>query len=163
MAQTIAAQFVPGETSSTRLHIAKILKKIVFSSLLVLLVFSAIPYGTVEPWWKAAFVSAAFLVCIVGILESLLSGESRIGAPRGVLLSMLALAVFAFTQTITIRGGSSDSAVAKLQPWNAVSADPYQTRFFALQILAGIYCVVKDTATVIHEIEGGLHAVAVNA
>jgi O-antigen ligase len=40
---------------------------------------------------------------------------------------MLALAALAFVQTISL--GSSDV-------WNAISADPFQTRFFALQILA---------------------------
>jgi len=141
MAQTIAADFVPEATNGTRLRIARVLNKTVFSSLLVLLVLSAIPYGTVEAWWKAAFVSAAFIVCIVAIVESLFSGESRIGGSRGVLLSMLSLAFLAFVQTITIRAGSPDSAVAKLQPWNAISADPYQTRFFALQILALTVCL----------------------
>ena len=141
MAETIAAEFVPDETPAVRQRVAAILNRAVFGSLLLLLALCAIPYGTVEPWWKAAFVSAAFCICIVAIVESLLSGESRIGGPRGVLLSMVALAGFALLQTITIRSGSADAAVAKLQPWNAVSADPYQTRFFALQILALTTCL----------------------
>ena len=44
-----------------------------------------------------------------------------------MLLPMLALSVLAFVQTISI--GSNDV-------WNAISADPFQTRFFALQMLA---------------------------
>ena len=78
---------------------------------------TAIPYGTVEPWWKAAFICAVFAICIAAIIEWLVSGADRIdGAP--VLLPMLALSVIAFAQT-----------------WNAISADPFQTRFFALQML----------------------------
>ena len=65
----------------------------------MLLAGSAIPYGTVEPWWKAAFVCGVFAICIVAIVESLLSRESRIGGSHGVLLAMLSLAVFAFVQT----------------------------------------------------------------
>ncbi len=86
---------------------------------------AAIPYGTVEPWWKAAFVCAVFAICIVAVIESLVSGASR---PDGlsILLPMLALSALAFLQTI-----SFDAHV-----WNAISADPFQTRFFALQMLA---------------------------
>ena len=44
-----------------------------------------------------------------------------------MLLPMLALSVLAFVQTISL--GSNNV-------WNAISADPFQTRFFALQMLA---------------------------
>ena len=90
------------------------------------MVIAAIPYGTVEPWWKAAFVCAVFAICIVAIVETLVSGSTRIaGGP--VLLPMTALSVLAFVQTLSI--GSANV-------WDAISADPFQTRFFALQMLA---------------------------
>ena len=102
------------------------LNRITFVALVGLIVIAAIPYGTVEPWWKAAFVCAVFAICIVAIVEILVSGSNRIeGGP--VLLPMLALSVLAFVQTLSI--GSSNV-------WDAISADPFQTRFFALQMLA---------------------------
>lgn len=104
----------------------KSLSSVVFGSLVVVLIVSAIPYGTVEPWWKAAFVCAVFAVCIVAIVEFLLSGSTRItGLP--VLLPMLALSGLAFVQTLSFGSG---------HVWNAISADPFQTRFFTLQMLA---------------------------
>ncbi len=45
---------------------------------------------------------------------------------------MLALSALAFIQTLSL--GSRTEA--NLTVWNAISADPYQTRFFALQMLA---------------------------
>lgn len=99
------------------MRISILLSKAVFAALIGLIVLTAIPYGTIEPWWKAAFVCAVFAICIVAIVESLVSGSSRIEG-RSILLSMLALSAFAFVQTISI------------------SADQFQTRFFALQILA---------------------------
>jgi hypothetical protein len=45
---------------------------------------------------------------------------------------MFALSALAFIQTLSL-GSRSE---ANLQVWNAISADPYQTRFFALQMLA---------------------------
>jgi len=98
----------------------------IFAALVGLIAIAAIPYGTVEPWWKAAFVCAVFAICIIAIGESLVSGADRIEG-RSVLLPMLALSVLAFAQTISL--GSNDV-------WDAISADPFQTRFFVLQVLA---------------------------
>ena len=93
------------------------LSKLIFGVLVGLIALTAIPYGTIEPWWKAAFICAVFMICIVAIVEVLVSGSNRF-AGGSVLLPMLSLSVLAFLQTFSI------------------SADPFQTRFFALQMLA---------------------------
>jgi O-antigen ligase len=102
------------------------LNKPIFVMLLVLLVIAGVPYGTVEAWWKAAFVCAVFVICIVAIIDKL----AIEGAP--ILLPMLALSALAFVQTIQL--GSQE--IASIKVWNAISADPFQTRFFGLQMLA---------------------------
>ena len=107
------------------------LSKLVFGSLLTLIIITPIPYGTVEPWWKAVFVCAVFAICIVALIENLLTRDSRV-AGKSILLPMLALSALAFAQTLSL--GSRTEA--NLTVWNAISADPYQTRFFALQMLA---------------------------
>jgi len=103
-----------------------LLNKLVFSALVALIIITPIPYGTVEPWWKAAFVCAIFAICILALIEN--TDIRR----NPVLLPMLALTALAFIQTLSL--GSRTEA--NLQVWNAISADPYQTRFFALQMLA---------------------------
>jgi len=108
-----------------------LLNKLVFSALIILIALTPIPYGTVEPWWKAAFVCAVFAICILALIESLITGRIEIRG-RSVLLPMLALSALAFLQTLSL-GARTE---ANLQVWNAISADPYQTRFFALQMLA---------------------------
>src|SRR5215213_314871 len=108
-----------------------VLNKLVFGALVFLIVITPIPYGTVEPWWKAAFVCAVFAICILALIENLLTSNSTI-AGKSVLLPMLALSALAFLQTLSL--GSRTEA--NLRVWNAISADPYQTRFFTLQILA---------------------------
>ena len=112
------------------------LNKIIFGALLGLIVIAAIPYGTVEPWWKAAFVCAVFAICIVALIDSLVSGSLKIQG-GSILLPMLALAVLAFVQTLSL--GSLE--VAGFSVWNTISADPYQTRFFTLQMLALTACL----------------------
>jgi O-antigen ligase len=96
-----------------------LLSKAVFAALIGVIVVAAIPYGTAEPWWKAAFVCAIFAICVVAIIETLASGSAWIEG-GSVLLPMLALAALAFVQAFS----------------SALSADPFQTRFFALQLLA---------------------------
>lgn len=107
------------------------LNKLIFAALVALIIVTPIPYGTVEPWWKAAFICAVFVICIVAIVDVLVSRDNHIfGA--AILLPMLALSALAFLQTLSL-GARTE---ANLAVWNSISADPYQTRFFALQMLA---------------------------
>jgi O-antigen ligase len=103
-----------------------VLNRIIFVALVILIVLTPIPYGTVEPWWKAAFVCAVFAICILAVIEN----TTIAGKP--ILLPMLALSALAFLQTLSL----GTRTEANLPVWNAISADPYQTRFFALQMLA---------------------------
>src|SRR5689334_17049478 len=110
----------------TRIEVRIFFRGFIFALLLVLLVIAAIPYGTVEPWWKAAFVCAVFAICILAIIDSLKFVNGSI------LLPMLALSALAFVQTLSF--GSQQ--IAGLTIRETISADPFQTRFFALQMLA---------------------------
>src|ERR1051325_9567356 len=109
----------------------RVIRGCIFVSLLAVIVIAAIPYGTVEPWWKAAFVCAVFAICVLAIIEMLVSGSFTI-AGGSILLPMLALSALAFVQTLTF--GSQQ--IAGLTVQNTISADPFQTRFFVLQMLA---------------------------
>jgi O-antigen ligase len=103
------------------------LRRVIFAALVCLIPLTAVPYGTFEAWWKAAFVCAVFGICIVAIVEGWISGNSYVG-PISILLPMFILAGFASLQSVQLGGGSD--------AWHAISADPYQTRFFVLQIMA---------------------------
>src|SRR4026209_1125199 len=98
-------------------RLADLLSKAVLGALVGLIVITAIPYGTVEPWWKAAFVCAVFAICILALIESLITGKIEVrGKP--VLIPMLALPALAFIQTLSL-GARTE---ANLQVWNAISA-----------------------------------------
>jgi O-antigen ligase len=90
-----------------------VLSKTIFGALLCVVVITPIPYGTIEPWWKAVFVCAVLAIFITATVER----PIRVN-PFPVLLPLLALTALAFIQT----GG--------------ISADTFQTRFFVLQLLA---------------------------
>ena len=110
------------------------MRRIIFFALVSLIPLTAIPYGTFEAWWKAAFVCAVFGICIVAIIEGAISGSTYVG-PWSILLPLLALAALASVQTLPF-GSVPDAGLTGAPPWSAISADPYQTRFFVLQILA---------------------------
>ena len=88
------------------------LGKIIFGSLVCVVVLTPIPYGTVEPWWKAVFICAVLGIFILGTIQNPIFKN-----PLPVLLPLLAFTCFAFLQT-----------------W--ISTDPLQTKFFALQLAA---------------------------
>ncbi|MCM3873323.1 MAG: O-antigen ligase family protein [Pyrinomonadaceae bacterium] len=112
---------------------ADVSAKTVFASLLALIVLTAVPYGTVEPWWKAFFICAIMTLSLLSVVEGTLSGSWHIGG-REQLIPLVVACVFAFLQTVPF-GARAIPSITHAS-WNAVSADPYGTRFFVLQLLA---------------------------
>ena len=116
-----------------RWRVAEICDKSVFVSLLLLIILAVIPYGTSEPWWKAAFICAVFALVAVALVEGLLSNTRPLnGLP--LLLPLLALVAFSFLQTIPLSSAAPPGISTRA--WTAISADPNETRFVAFQLLA---------------------------
>ncbi|MGI8835010.1 MAG: O-antigen ligase family protein [Pyrinomonadaceae bacterium] len=128
---------MPAASETFRLRLARVLGIIVFAGLLALLVITAIPYGTAEAWWKAFFVCAAFALGIVWLIEGYLS-NSWITDGWSILLPIAALVLFSFLQTISLGNGQISGLTTA--SWRTFSADPYETRFFALQLAALLLC-----------------------
>lgn len=134
MSQAITAEPVEGERASLKPRVARILGTIVFSSVLALIALTAIPYGTAHAWWKALFVAVVFVLAIFWTIETYLS-QSWITDGWSVILPVLTLALVSLLQTLSV-GRLTGSAGTSLPTWNTISFDPYQTRFFVLQLLA---------------------------
>ena len=123
------------DRSALKLRVASILGTTVFVALLCLIVMTAIPYGTTQAWWKAAFVSIVFVLALLWLVEGSIS-PSWFAGTWSLVLPLAALALFSFLQTLPLGKQTSNPAGISFTPWNAISADPYQTKFFALLILA---------------------------
>lgn len=122
------------ETAQNRL--AQVLDHAIFVSLLVMIALTAVPYGTVEPWWVAFFECTIFAIGVLWIIEGLLAGRWLVKEHR-LLVPLLALTVFAFLQTLPLPSASVEAAAGiQGKVWQALSADPYETRLAALKILA---------------------------
>jgi len=119
---------------SAKVRVSRILSGAIFFSVLGLIVITAIPYGTVDAWWKAFFVCAVFVLAILWIIESYLS-ERLFDNAWPLVLPVAALALFSFLQTVSFQAGAPPAGIS-LSTWKAISVDPYQTRFFVLQLLA---------------------------
>ncbi len=106
----------------------------VFYSLLAVIALAAIPYGTVEPWWKSLFQCVVFVLAGCSIVGKLLARDSvaRHSSPVDyqLLWPVLALIAFAFLQTIPL------TSITGIDRRTSLSADPFQTRQFIVQVFA---------------------------
>lgn len=120
------------ERASLANRCALALDRTIYGTLLFTFVLFAIPYGAVEPWWVAGFEIVIFALTGLWMIEGALSGSWRVS---GVLLflPLLALTVFAVIQAAPL-GKITDTAGIRFQ--QTLSVDPYETKRFALKLLA---------------------------
>jgi O-antigen ligase len=121
--------------SPHREHAARLIRRVVFLSLFSLLALTAIPYGTVEPWWIALFECVIFALAAVWVVDEFLSGAESV-KNLSLLLPLFTLIVYAYVQTLPLVSNSAQSKLLSGEVWAAMSADPYQTRLLALKLLA---------------------------
>ncbi len=134
MEKAETGHFVAASTDQgAGLRIADLLGKAVYVSLLALIAFTAIPYGTAEPWWKAFFICAVFALCILAIIHRLSHHSTSIRG-RALLIPLLVITAFSLLQTAPLRPQALPG-ISHLS-WGAISADPFATRFVAFQLLA---------------------------
>src|SRR6267142_4235983 len=104
-----------------------------FYSLLAVIALAAIPYGSVEPWWKALFQCLVFALAGLSVIEKLLQPDERRHDYR-LFFPILALMVFAFFQTLP--WFSSSLAGTESVGARTLSADVFQTRLFIIHLAA---------------------------
>jgi O-antigen ligase len=106
----------------------------IFFSLLAIIFLSAVPYGTVQPFWEGVFECVLFGLGILWVIEGLL-GRSWKLADSGLLAPILAIVLLAtlqaFNWSATLGGALSNDNASKI-----ISADPFETRLFILKALA---------------------------
>ena len=115
------------ETSAGVKPVARFLDGLVYFFLLTILVLTAIPYGTIQPWWLALFECLVFATAMLALIEAILS--KRWSLDLSLVLPLLALVLFALTQSLPLFTGPGP-----INPRTAISADPYGTRLFAIEL-----------------------------
>ena len=123
----------------------RLLDGAVFHGLIVVVAFTAIPYGAVEPWSHAVFESAIFVLGLLWVIHASWSGSWRPGN-LSLFYPVIALISLAILQSLS--WSTTDVAGMKVQ--NAISADPFESWVFALRLsaltLAGLL-TIRFTST----------------
>lgn len=126
-----------GAASGKRESAARLLGGAVFYGSLLLVALSAVPYGSIEPWWANFFAAGVFALGALWAIESLLTGGLHLHRDfRLLLLPPLALALFALFQTVPLARDASNAGGVEAALRGAISADPFETYNFALRIFA---------------------------
>jgi len=116
-------------------RLSRLLGRAIFYSALTLLALAAIPYGTVETWSIALFEIIVFAFGALWVVEGALSrggnGGGWLRRDDALLFAPLALVSFyAYLQSVLPTGTTAMNLRV------VISADPYETRLFALQLFA---------------------------
>ncbi len=123
--------------SGKRERAARLLGGAVFYGSLLLVALSAVPYGSIEPWWANFFAAGVFALGALWAVESLLTGG--LGLRRDfwfLIIPPLALALFSLFQTVPLARDASNAGGVEAALRGAISADPFETYNFALRIFA---------------------------
>ncbi len=120
----------PAPASFSR--VAQLLDRSIFYGVLIVIALTAIPYGTVQPWWIALFECIVFFFGIFGIIEGLMS-ERWSFKNLSIAAPLVALVLFILFQSLTLFSAAKPGLPSL---GVSVSADPYNTRLVALRLLA---------------------------
>jgi O-antigen ligase len=130
--QEALARSIPAKPLRERL--GSVIDRTIFFSLLVLVAGTAVPYGTVEPWWKAVFEVAVFFLACLWIIESLVTGSPWMTEWK-LIAPLLGLFLFGIIQTVPL-WGPSEAAGIRSNLLRTISTDPYATGRFTVGLLA---------------------------
>ena len=114
---------------SARTSAARAISGVVFYGLITLVFLTPIPYGSVEPWSQAIVECAVFVLGFGWCMHAILKASPAKTNLR-LFLPLLAIAAFALIQSISW----SQSTVAGVNVPAALSADPFESRIFALRL-----------------------------
>lgn len=121
--------------SSLSLQGAGVINKVVFVGLLLVMVLTAIPYGTVDPWWEALFECSVFALTALWVLEVLLRGSWQIKGLT-LILPLILLTAFAYLQTVALPVQWLPMGAGRLSSQHTLTIDRYQTYLTATKIMA---------------------------
>jgi O-antigen ligase len=107
--------------------IARFLDQVIYVALLVLIGLTAVPYGTVQPWWISTFECAIFLLATLGVVEAFVT--RRWSLHLSLWSPLLVLCLFGAFQSFRLFSGP-----APINPLSSLSADPQGTQAVVLEL-----------------------------
>ena len=116
--------------------LARLLGRAIFFCSLLLIVLTAIPYGSVEFWWASYFEFGVFAITALWAIEAFIGDGFHWRRWRWLLAPPVALILFSFLQTIPFGRGAAGTGGIENSIGYAISADPFETFNFALKLAA---------------------------
>jgi len=120
---------------SIRERVSGFLARAIFCGLLLVIALTAIPFGTVDPWWESVFEAWVFMLVILWIIQASIGGAPWVREYQ-LLLPLLVLVIFSVIQSLPLGKGADGPAMAGVMVNRALSADPFETWRFAFKMLA---------------------------
>jgi O-antigen ligase len=127
--ENLSMQHMEREPDSMGL-VARFLGRLVFYCLLFTIALTAIPYGTVQPWWIAVFECVVFLIAVIGVIETSI-GRPWSRSSLSFFAPLLLLTLFIAFQSLPLFSG-----IGPLGLGSSLSADPFGTRLVAIRLFA---------------------------
>jgi hypothetical protein len=132
-------------TPNPRSRVTSLLDGSIFYGLIAVIVLTAIPYGTVDPWSQALFECAVFFLTLLWVVHGFILGSWQIGNLR-LLAPLIGLVLLAAVQSIAWW----KTELAGEQVWFALSADPFETWALVFRVGALVLAallVIRFTST----------------
>jgi O-antigen ligase len=123
-----------GANSLLRVRGRRLLDSGMFLALLALIAMTATPWGATQLWWNPIFECIVFALAGIWAIECLFSDSWGLFEQR-LVRPIIALVVFAFIQSVPLWSTIEYAALGETVRLS-ISADPYETRRFALRLLA---------------------------
>ena len=108
---------------------ARFLDQVIFVALLLTIGLTAVPYGTVQPWWISIFECVIFLIAAMAMVDALVS--RRWSLRLSLWTPLLMLCLLGAIQSLPLFSGPPP-----IGPVSALSADPQGTQAVVLQLFA---------------------------
>ena len=128
---------MPSEQARENSGVLALLDRVIFYGLIVLIILTAIPYGTVAPWSRAIFECAVFFLTLLWIIQGFLAGSWGVVNTR-LIIPMAALVILAILQSFV--WSQVDWAGSRVG--YSLSADPFESWIFVLRTAALILAAV---------------------
>jgi O-antigen ligase len=106
-----------------------ILERTAFYGLIITIALAAIPYGTVDAWFKSMFVSLACLFAALRIIEAILSGTFPL-VKFSLLAPAFGILLLAIVQILPLDSWAGNNLFSATRFGNTISFDSFETRNF---------------------------------
>jgi O-antigen ligase len=113
---------------------SRVLDRVIFYGLLVTIAWTAIPYGSVHPWWIAAFECIVFILGALAIINFFLT-KTPLPAGKSLAVPLLVLCLFILIQALPLFP-ATNSQLPNVRL--ALSADPFSSLQLAIKLFAFI-------------------------